>query len=506
MARPFLDFVHPDDLEATIAEVAQLATGRHTFDFENRYRCHDGSYRWLAWTAIAYEGHIYAAAHDITPIKEAKAALHRANEELEARVVDRTAQIMEVNAQLLTAKQEAERANRAKSEFLSRMSHELRTPLNAILGFGQILDKEETLTSLQQESVQYILTGGRHLLALINEVLDLARVEAGHIELSLEPIALAEIVCEFCALVRPLAAERNIFIEVRGADFGGRHVLADRQRLKQALINLLSNAIKYNRAGGEVRVYGVLQPDNRLTIAVADTGPGISVEDQQRLFIPFERLSAALSGVEGTGLGLAMAQRLVTAMGGSLTLESQSGEGSTFFLGLPLVPSPIEALAEQTTDVDKLELDQSGEARATILYIEDNLSNMRLLEVLLRSRPGITLLPAMQGSVGSGSGASACSGPDPVGSEPSGPLGQRGSGASAKFCSDTGHSGDCPLGGCDHQSDRAFAECGSAGVSDQAFGCGGVSADPGHATFRQEDKQFVMALTRALQYGSAIAK
>ena len=177
-------------------------------------------------------------------------------------------------------------------------------------------------------------------------------------------------------------------------------MLADRQRLNRRSSTFLSNAIKYNRAGGQVRVYSLLQPENRLTIAVADTGPGISVEDQQRLFVPFERLSAALSSVEGTGLGLAMAQRLVTAMGGSLTLESQSGEGSTFFLGLPLVPSPIEALAEQATDVDKLELDQSGEARATILYIEDNLSNMRLLEVLLRSRPGITLLPAMQGSVG----------------------------------------------------------------------------------------------------------
>jgi PAS domain S-box-containing protein len=399
MASPMLDFVHPDDREATNARIAQLNAGGNNLHFENRYRCRDGSYRWFAWTSTIFQGFRYGAAHDITPLKEAEIALRRAYEELEARVVDRTAQIMEVNTQLLIAKQEAERANQAKSEFLSRMSHELRTPLNAILGFGQILDRQP-LTPLQEESVQYILTGGRHLLGLINEVLDLARVEAGHIELSLEPIALAEIVCESCALVRPLAAERDIFIEADPAAFGGSHVLADRQRLKQALINLLSNAIKYNRSNGQVRVYGVPRPDNRLCIAVQDTGPGITLANQQRLFVPFERLNAALTGVEGTGLGLAMAQRLVTAMGGSLTLESLPGEGTTFFLNLPLVPSPVEALAEHSLGSYESNVGRSEDQNATILYIEDNLSNMRLLEVLLRSRPGITLLPAMQGSIG----------------------------------------------------------------------------------------------------------
>jgi PAS domain S-box-containing protein len=297
------------------------------------------------------------------------------------------------------AKQQADAANHAKSEFLSRMSHELRTPLNAILGFGQILDKQP-LTPLQEESVQYILKGGRHLLDLINEVLDLSRVEAGHIELSLEPIALTEIICESCPLVRPMAAERNISIDIDLAAFQHTYVQADRQRLKQALINLLSNAIKYNRSGGQVRVYGVPQPDNRLTIAVQDTGPGITPEDQQRLFIPFERLSAARSEVEGTGLGLALAQRLVTAMGGALTLESLPGEGTTFLIELPLVPSPEEMLADQLLSIGASETGISSERSATILTIEDNLSNMRLLEVLLRSRPGVTLLPAMQGSIG----------------------------------------------------------------------------------------------------------
>jgi PAS domain S-box-containing protein len=335
MASPMLDFVHPDDREATNARIAQLNAGGNNLHFENRYRCRDGSYRWFAWTSTIFQGFRYGAAHDITPLKEAEIALRRAYEELEARVVDRTAQIMEVNTQLLIAKQEAERANQAKSEFLSRMSHELRTPLNAILGFGQILDRQ-SLTPLQEESVQYILTGGRHLLGLINEILDIARIEAGHIELSLEPIALAEIVCESCALVRPLASERNIFIEASPAAFGGSHVLADRQRLKQVLFNLLSNAIKYNREGGQVRVYSFLQPNNHLRLAIQDTGPGITQEDQQRLFIPFERLDAARSGVEGTGLGLTVARHLVIAMGGSITLDSAPEEGTTFYIDLPV--------------------------------------------------------------------------------------------------------------------------------------------------------------------------
>jgi PAS domain S-box-containing protein len=400
MERPFLDFVHPDDREATIAVSAQLVVGHATRDFENRYRCRDGSYRWLTWTAIAYEGHLYAAAHDITPIKEAKAALHKANEELEARVEQRTAQIMEANAQLVAAKQEADHANRAKSEFLSRMSHELRTPLNAILGFGQILDKQ-ALTPLQEESVQYILKGGRHLLDLINEVLDIARVEAGHIDLSLEPIALADVVSESCAFIRSLAATHQVFLDESAAALERRHVLADRQRLKQVLLNLLSNAVKYNRPGGQVSVHCLPGPNDCLRIAVQDTGPGITLEEQRRLFTPFERLNAAQSGIEGTGLGLVMAQRLVTAMGGHLTLESVPGEGTCCFIDLALVPSPEQTFAEQTRRGGfETEPNRFGERCATVLTIEDNLSNLRLMEVVLRSRPGITLLPAMQGSVG----------------------------------------------------------------------------------------------------------
>jgi len=399
MARPFLDFVHPEDRETTLSEMANLNAGRLTFDFETRFLCRDNSYRWLTWTATAYEGYLYAAAHDITPIREAKAELSKANEALEERVVERTAQLTETNTQLITAKQEADRANQAKSEFLSRMSHELRTPLNAILGFGQILEKQP-LTPLQEESVQYILKGGRHLLDLINEVLDIARVEAGHIGLSIEPILLAEILAEACNLVRPVATERSIVLSIDPAICADSHIMADRQRLKQVLINLLSNAIKYNRERGSVSIHCLPAPGDRLRIAVQDMGPGIPAEQQQKLFVPFERLDAAHSGVEGTGLGLVLSKRLVTAMGGELTFESLPGEGSTFFIELPMALSPQETLAEQLYGMGTLQPDSSEQQSATILTIEDNLSNLRLMEVLLRSRPGITLLAAMQGSIG----------------------------------------------------------------------------------------------------------
>ena len=336
MARPMLDFVHPEDREATVTQIEKVNTGDSNLHFENRYLCKDGSYRWLAWTSIAFQGFRYGAAHDITPIKEAESALRRANEELEARVARRTAQIMETNAQLVAAKREADRANQAKSEFLSRLSHELRTPLNAILGFGQILARQ-TLPPLQQESIQYILDGGQHLLTLINEILDIARVEAGHITLSPEPVALDAIVSESCALIRPLAAEHRIQLDANDDSLKRYAMLADRQRLKQVLINLLSNAIKYNRPDGKVRVTCFPRTEDRLCLAIQDTGSGITPEEQQRLFTPFERLNAAHSGIEGTGLGLVVARRLIEAMSGALTLESIPDEGTTFFIDLPMV-------------------------------------------------------------------------------------------------------------------------------------------------------------------------
>ena len=382
---------------------SEIRAGR-SYQQEFRCRSKDGTQRWLSENVrveVIGEGkwRCIGVCTDITAIKAAEIALRRANEDLEARVGERTAQIMEANAQLSAAKNEADRANLAKSEFLSRMSHELRTPLNSILGFGQILARE-ALKPLQKESVGYILKGGRHLLDLINEVLDIARVESGHIELSLEPLALLENIRDACDLVRPMAQERNILIDLNSVSFGRDYIRADRQRFKQVLINLLSNAIKYNQDGGQVRIYNLRESDGRCHIAIQDTGAGLTSEEQQKLFVPFERLNAAQAGIEGTGLGLTLSQRLVTAMGGALTLESVPGVGTTFFIELPLVPSPLEALAEHPIGTSEPASGSELLQRATVLYIEDNLSNVRLLEVMLRSRPGITLLPAMQGSVG----------------------------------------------------------------------------------------------------------
>ena len=271
---------------------------------------------------------------DISERKRARQELIQLNEELEERVRQRT-------EELLAAKEEAERANRSKSEFLSSMSHELRTPLNAILGFAQLLksDPLDPLTPNQGESVDEILRGGRHLLALINEVLDLARIESGRLELSPETITIAALFDECLALVRPEAEARDIRLEVRTP--ATLTVQADRLRLRQVLLNLLSNAIKYNRQGGTVLLDGQ-QESAQLVLVVQDTGIGIAPEFMQRLFLPFERDKAMHRGIEGTGIGLALSRRIVDAMGGTIAAHSTLGVGSLFRIRLPGV-APVAA-------------------------------------------------------------------------------------------------------------------------------------------------------------------
>jgi signal transduction histidine kinase/ActR/RegA family two-component response regulator len=336
---------------------------------------------------------------DISQQKKAELALQKANEELELRVSERTEALEASNREMQIAKQEADKANHAKSEFLSRMSHELRTPLNAILGFSQILEKED-LTEFQKDSISYVLKGGRHLLDLINEVLDIARVEAGRIGLSVEPISLASVVSEASALVRPLADQRNIQLIEDFATLNDAYALADCQRLKQVIINLLSNGIKYNHVGGQVGISCQTNSKGKIRLEVRDTGPGIAPEDIEKLFTPFERLSAAYSEVEGSGLGLALSQRLVTAMGGTLSVESTLGHGSTFVIELPLAKAPEDALADSDVGSYDLDADEQMEGSYTILCIEDNISNLRLLQAILKDRTEITLVAAMQGSIG----------------------------------------------------------------------------------------------------------
>jgi signal transduction histidine kinase len=303
-------------------------------------------------------------------------ALEASRAELERKVDDRTLQLSSSNRDLQReleerqraeeearqARVEADRANRAKSEFLSRMSHELRTPMNAILGFGQLLEIDFELRETEgaecprdfaqeRHSVDQILKGGAHLLELMNEILDLSAIEAGGLTVSCESVRLDEVVWESIELMEALTRERKITLTSKWDAGEVEFAFADRQRIKQVLLNLLSNAIKYNRDGGSVSISctripvpsGEVDPDvprRVIRIDIADTGPGISAQDQERLFQPFQRLSAERTGIEGTGLGLALSKRMVELMGGTLILESIIGQGSTFSIELLAADAP----------------------------------------------------------------------------------------------------------------------------------------------------------------------
>jgi signal transduction histidine kinase/CheY-like chemotaxis protein len=298
----------------------------------------------------------------------------------------------------LARKEGAEHANQAKSEFLSRMSHELRTPLNAVLGFGQLLEIS-ALDTRQQGNVAQILKGGRHLLELIDEVLDISRIEAGKMTISLEPVHVGRTVGDVLDLVGPLAAERDITLERPPSEAADRFVMADNQRLKQVLLNLLSNAIKYNRDGGSVTVSLVDNSRSDLLIHVADTGQGLSEKQLTKLFDPFERVGAELTSIEGTGLGLTLSKLLVEAMGGTLAVESEPSVGTTFMIKLALAEAPSATAAGFAESTDASANGSPGKT-GTILYVEDNLANFELVEQIVSERPELELLAAMQGSLG----------------------------------------------------------------------------------------------------------
>jgi PAS domain S-box-containing protein len=304
-------------------------------------------------------------------------------------VRDVTGQVA-VEDDLRHAKLEAQQTNQAKSEYLSRMSHELRTPLNAILGFAQLLELDERREE-QLESIRHILSGARHLLVMINEVLDIAAIEADRLALSLEPVNVADVLGEVVELIRPLADQPGVLLDATPVEGCAAFVHADRHRLSQVLLNLLSNAVKYNHRGGSVRLACTAVADGRLRVVVTDTGPGIPPESFESLFVPFERVREQ-QAVEGTGLGLALSKRLAEAMGGTLGVASVLGEGSTFWVELPLAEATGARHDRQQGGVSRPGL--------TVLCIEDDLPGLQLVEKIVGRRPGAKLISAMRPQLG----------------------------------------------------------------------------------------------------------
>lgn len=293
---------------------------------------------------------------------------------------------------LIAARDEANRASRAKSEFLSSMSHELRTPMNAILGFSQLMEYDPALTNEHKDNVQEIIRAGQHLLSLINEVLDLSRIESGHIDMSLEPVELCPVINDCLTLLSALADKHHI--KISHHRLAGAVVRADQMRLKQALLNLISNAIKYNRDGGRIHIEVQQTAENYLRILVTDTGLGIPANLLDSLFQPFNRLGAESSDIEGTGIGLTITRRIVEMMGGSVGVESEAGVGSTFWIELPLEFLPDSTDHEPASPEPVALAPSADTAQHIVLYIEDNPANLKLVAQILGMRPHIHLLTA----------------------------------------------------------------------------------------------------------------
>jgi PAS domain S-box-containing protein len=380
--RELFQLVHPDDFDEVASAFIRMVTGAVS-RLHVRYRIRHADGHWLSVDS------------------RGQAVVDENGHFLGAVVVSRDiSDRLESEQRLESLRQAAEQASRAKSEFLSRMSHELRTPLNSILGFSQLLQMDE-LGVQQADAVDHILRAGRHLLDLIDEVLDIARIESGHLELSIVPVRLLDVAADAVDLTRPMADRADVAVRITTDRRGAPAVLADRQRLLQVLLNLVSNAVKYNRTGGHVDISCEAVGEGRVRLAVADTGRGIRAEDLGRVFAPFDRLGAEQSGVEGTGVGLSLSRYLVEQMHGSLGVESVPDLGTTFFVELP------EGFRAERPEPDQVERRATAGAGAVpgggnaprflVLLVEPNLTSLELVERVLARRPGVVVLGAMHG-------------------------------------------------------------------------------------------------------------
>ncbi len=377
-------FTDPERAEAGIKRVL---SGNKVTDYELTARARDGKETVVSYNATTFHDRdrklqgVFAAARDVTERKRFERTLQENNVELER------------------ARAAAEKANLAKSDFLSSMSHELRSPLNAILGFAQLINSDSPPpTPSQTASIDQILHAGWYLLELINEILDLAQIESGKLALSREPTSLAEVMLECQAMIEPQAQKRGVTLTFPQSGIPA-YVEADRTRLKQVLINLLSNAIKYNQANGTVVVECVRSTPERTRVSVRDNGAGLSPDMLLQLFQPFNRLGQERSAEEGTGIGLVMSKRLIELMGGLIGVESTVGSGSVFWFELNSAVEPQLVVETPETAAITAQV-RHGEQLRTLLYVEDNPANLKLIEQLIARRSDIRLLSARDGNLG----------------------------------------------------------------------------------------------------------
>ncbi|MDB5762000.1 MAG: hybrid sensor histidine kinase/response regulator [Herminiimonas sp.] len=340
---------------------------------------------------------------DNTARKQVEASHAEARALLDQSLLDRQLALEEKNVELANAKAAADKANLAKSEFLSSMSHELRTPLNAVLGFAQLMESATPSPSPAQKlSIEQILKGGWYLLKLINEILDLALIESGKLAMSKEAVSLSDVLQDCEALIQPQAETHGIRMTFPKIEHMC-YVHADHTRVKQVMINLLSNAIKYNQIGGAVIVECDAGSDDRIRISVADTGAGLAPEQLAQLFQPFNRLGKETSGEEGTGVGLVVTKQLVELMNGVVGVHSTVGVGSTFWFELPAISAPVLSfgsdVAVPVEEKNHAATHVSSSPR-TLLYVEDNPANLALVEQLIARRSDLKLLMAIDANIG----------------------------------------------------------------------------------------------------------